>query len=120
MAIYMTRNPPLPANSNTINTNLEGQYKYYQKVYTASGAAETIMLPWDSTGTNSVTIDVTSAGTAKLEYTDSPPDQVLSGGTVTWNDLIADGTVKAKIQFIGHVAIRMNLTSGNWRISVAV
>jgi hypothetical protein len=116
--IYMTRNPPEPGCSNTLNPQAS-QFKFYENSYAAGTTQESIYLP-DFEG-GSVTLSFPVAGTASVEVSDSPPD-VIDAGNGIWIASASFSSISATVtSFIkGATALRVNRASGTIKISVRV
>lgn len=112
----MTRNPPEPGCSNTLNP-LASQFKFYENSYATGVAQESIYMP-DFEGC-SVTISFPAAGTASLEVTDSPPD-IIDAGNGVWFTHASFSAISATTSaFVkGPTAIRVSRASGTVKIGV--
>jgi hypothetical protein len=116
--IYITNTPGFP-NADNISNPTSPAWEAYQVSSSTTGAGDTIFLP--RSNFVSVTLYNDAAGTAVIETTDSPV-AVVNGettGTAKWMNWSL-GAVTASTSAIceGFTAIRINITSGTWTLSV--
>ena len=115
MAIYLTRNP-LMSQVDNVQTPQAPQFEWYEKEYTTGTTQEWIYTPdAEAVGVQMVP---TSAGTATVELTCSPK-YVIENGTpqvTKWSPGDVTATTIASVAAV--TAFRVNMASGNWKISV--
>ena len=117
-SVYTTRNGLQPASNNVDNPQTgggAGPWNIYYKVYTSvTGVQDWIYAP--DGGTFGVNLVNTSAGTAHIDYTLAPPSAIEGGSPGHFSN--TDVTASTYYAPVGVTAIRVNITSGNWKLQV--
>ena len=112
---YTTRNAQQPIVANVDNPAGTGPWQFVSLVYASvTGAQDWILMP--DGGQVGIQLINKAAGTAILEYTNSPPSQVLAGTAEVVQQTGA--TVSTRYEPTGVTAVRVNITSGNWTLQV--
>jgi len=119
MARYLTRNPNVAKSNTQVGAADNVPVQFYEGTYTATGAAEWVVLP--DAGTVGVTLSGTGAWVATVEATDSPPDIVEAGTAVTYAWPL--GTLTATTgatTLTGATAVRANVTTVGTNVKLTV
>ena len=126
--LYMTREGMQPNSSTFESPN--GPFKWIDATYTTPGAQDWIMLP--DRGEYSFSMGFPTGGSAYLEMTDCPPNEILGltpaatyppgapkyplATIMDWGQGIASSQVSGILK--GWTAIRLQLCSGNCEFNI--